>query len=410
MAKVKASGNKNTAPPGMIWDVYKKMWVNPTGVESRVSKDGNASARVPINEASPDEIAGYNSKGYNIPATDAISPYRSNPATPANTQIDADWVNRLGLIDATNSVSRDAIVDDIESRNNRGVPKDLDPLPTKQLPYDGKDNKLAPLLPSDSPEKLRDYYGTDLFGDSQALIDKNRGENADAYKQEVDEANKLYQRQRLRNLGILGVNSLGTMMQDTRESPTYTSDRFVNDMFPKITEADIQGQTAPYRSRVAGILEAITDSGGRGSMMSSLIAPIQSNMLEAEGRVRNNAVMANKNMDAQKYAKLNAIENANNAADVKAENAMRDNRNKVLNSLTSGVSGYIKSEAALDNKNQTQLSALLKARTANDQQLNNDELGLKTRITDRKIKKEWDDYIRKSLNDSWIKYKSGITE
>lgn len=205
-------------------------------------------------------------------------------------------------------------------------------------------------------------YDSKIFDPYQKMLQNNDDRVNSDYSSSVANAEELFQKKRLSNLAILGAKLGGNSMQEMTVTPVQEDASHVNDMFPMVTESQIQSQTGELRKGQSRVLSAIGDSGIRGTDVGSAVASTQARLLEGEGAIRNSANTKNQSQAALRAATLNRIANTNAANEVGAENATRSNRNKMISNIAGAGAEFIGAQSDLKSSISERLAELKKWR------------------------------------------------
>lgn len=260
----------------------------------------------------------------------------------------------------------------------------------------------APATPA-TPEKEDSIF--DRYG--PILDERSKRIDAD-YAESLAGANKLFRNNRFRNLGILAADMAKIGAQNPNVTPVREGQEFVSQMFPEISESQVRAQIAPLAKRSARALEAINNSGIAGSKVGSAIAPILANELEAEARIRSQAVTTNQNQRAKRYATLNKIINTNRANEINALNETTSNRNQLANQLGDEFGQYVAAAGSIEQAIQERMDELKKWRQENKDKITEQQLDIEMRKEKRAMEVEWrkrqEDTIRKAVESIVDKY------
>jgi len=169
---------------------------------------------------------------------------------------------------------------------------------------------------------------------------------------------------------------------------------FVNDIFPNISESQIQSKISPLRKSQNQLLEAINSSGISGTSIGSSIASTQSKLIDAESKIRQDAVNSNLSQNSKRYEALNKIINSNRIAETEAENATRSNRNKLLSQYAETGAGYIKAQGALNQAISDRLAELRAWRQKNRNEMTQSEFNALMVREERDMRKKWFEEIK----------------
>lgn len=314
-------------------------------------------------------------------------PQRNNVVTPYATMEDY-FKSILGgqNIDINSSNSNETI--DRLSRLDKQKIQNGDNAVTEQASDDISGQK-TPVLP-----RFKDRFNKDLTEDINPIFAENRSRIEDDYTKSVADATEQYATQRLQNIGILATKLAGIGAQNPNVEARQQGAEFVNDIFPNISESQIQSKISPLRKSQNQLLEAINSSGISGTSIGSSIASTQSKLIDAESKIRQDAVNSNLLQNSKRYEALNKIINSNRIAETEAENATRSNRNKLLSQYAETGAGYIKAQGALNQAISDRLAELRAWRQKNRNEMTQSEFNALMVREERDMRKKWFEEIK----------------
>jgi hypothetical protein len=263
------------------------------------------------------------------------------------------------------------------------------PLPQKPITGVSK----SPTTPSTTPSG----YSGNLFAPYEKKLNENDSRVEQDYLEAVGNAEELYQRQRLNNLGVLGTRLAGISMQNPNVTPVTQGTEFINEMFPKISESEIQAQVQPARNNQNRVLNMINESGTPGTQIGSAIASTQAKLIEGENQVRGGALAKNKSQDAARFATLNKITNFNRASDTQAENATRDNKNRMTSNVARAGGEFLNAQSGVNQSLNAHLVDLKRLRQESRDVNEQKKLDLAIRKIEAGMKKDQIDLDRKYI-------------
>jgi hypothetical protein len=357
-----------------------KLIDNPEEKFEKLTNDENRNARLAAMRVIMQHQEGvYNGKPENMPNLFALG----GPVTPCDDGFVWDYakqecvVNDKGLDDGLTEVPFDP------HSANLGTTG-----PTINPPV------ANPVAPTTVPGATIDTYTKDMFAPYERDIAENL-QASDAYFKDAKKTNnRLYNRQRLRNLGTLTTNVLGKVMQNPNVTPEVLDTKFLDSSYQKINESEIQSGLKSMQKNQSALLADVNEAGGSGAQIASAVARTQSNLLDAEGDLRTKASQFNRGQDSMRYKRLNEITNANRNAEIGAENATRSNKNALVKGVADDTADFITKSGVLDDKttnnqsydNAWQLGNKMNASKSRLEMLTKiEERNLKTKATNRRL-------------------------
>lgn len=359
--------------PGMVWDPINKQCVDATTIQDIPTDNGHVFAN--INPVGIGDRTSYNQGNYPLPSSVAMNERRTVPGTPANPLVTPGWENSY--------------------QDPRNPVAPLAPLPSKDMPKSVQ--SLNPYDPTQIVAPSQTTQAPDIFESINGLIKNNRAINEEQYQAQVGQANDLYDRQRMRNLGILGTAAIGNLGLNPKVTANEYSTDYLDQAFPKIKESQINTAVSGTRRGQGRYLDAINESGARGSSISSLLAGFDENAVDQESNIRMKALDSNMRADADKYKIYNEILNKNTNANIDAENETRSNRNSILQSVVGNTVDYIKAAGLLDNENATNVAVARVGKVANDLNLSQAEVDSIHKKVERDLKQAENDRLKSAI-------------
>lgn len=280
------------------------------------------------------------------------------------------------------------------------VPEDSQVTDTSGTQALAQPSMVAPVANAVTPAApivAQQQQAPDIFESINGLIKNNRAINEEQYQAQVGQANDLYDRQRMRNLGILGTAAIGNLGLNPKVTANEYSTDYLDQAFPKIKESQINTAVSGTRRGQGRYLDAINESGARGSSISSLLAGFDENAVDQESNIRLKALDSNMRADADKYKIYNEILDKNTNANIDAENETRSNRNSILQSVVGNTVDYIKAAGLLDNENATNVAVARVGKVANDLNLSQAEVDSIHKKVERDLKQAENDRLKSAI-------------
>lgn len=296
----------------------------------------------------------------------------------------------------TPSVTYNGSVSDILDRRDRKVspvsmlaPRELKPITGLDLPLISKGPATTtPVTPTGGTSTV----STDpLFGTIRDKLAKDEEQVETDYNEAAARASQGYRSKRLRNLGVLATKLTAIGAQNPNVTPDIQGTEFIDGMFPRVTESDIQGQVNPLRNSQNRVLEAINSSGISGSQVGSAIASTQANLLDTEGRIRSSAEATNRSQNARRYEALRNVVTTNRSKQVSAENATRSGRNRLVSAIGTAGAEFITAQGGLENAIETRMNQLEQWRQQSKSRISESEFETLMREEEVKLRKAWFD-------------------
>lgn len=247
----------------------------------------------------------------------------------------------------------------------------------------------------------------DAFDQADEMIATDREMVNKSANESLASAEDLYRSQRFRNWGILASRLGGVGLQNPVEKPVTLGTEHVDNMFPQITESQIQANLTPIRRQQGRVLSAINESGLSGSKIGSAVASTQERLIDAESDVRTKSNQFNQTQSGKRYERLKNIIDLNRSSEVAAENKTTANRNQMVSNVANIAASSIRDAGSLKEALEMKREELKRYRDQNNRQLNQDEYNNLLRKEEQKIKREWNDKMRTDFASMLSKFITG---
>lgn len=194
----------------------------------------------------------------------------------------------------------------------------------------------------------------DLVGMYKKYIDEIRGnvEKENLERTQADEA--LFKR--LRDNNVVGhgiVSPLGTLLQNPYERPAYKDANLAGAMFrPSSTQA-VQGIANQGIAQANSLAKELMAQGYTPSEAIAMTEGARTQALAQANELNYKALMANDQLEREKYKFLTDVRDTNNAADVAAFNKGVDNQNKQISELAGSAMGLLKDDGTIATSENT---------------------------------------------------------
>lgn len=330
------------------------------------------------------------------PSPPAVTPAATPPATtPATTPPPVVAPTPRKQVAPTPSIPMAGFKTFATNMNRIKNPVSTTP-PRAKATVPGPDN-FDPNLPPPKIDLPR--IDDSLFSKIDASVAASQDQVDGAYTKNLADAENTYRSNRFKNFGQLATRLAGVALQDPNNEPVQLGTEFVDSMFPKVTESQIQNQVNPLRQSQNRVLSAINDSGISGANVGSAVASTQARLIEAEGDIRNKALTTNMSQDAKRYERLKSIIDLNNTAAVGAKNTTTSNQNQQIANVAKIGGDAIRDQGTLKEAIMTRRAELEKWRQENNIQISQNEFNNLATKESLRIQREYSEKMAKGFAD-----------
>jgi len=192
------------------------------------------------------------------------------------------------------------------------------------------------------------YDPTDFYSKSQDYLDSIIGGNEGRRDTAKSDYGSFFDRERGRNLlgNTLGIASAFGQSTDVEVPEVGTE--FVADMFPVPSQTDVDVAVAPLREGVAQTAAMLEQSGLPASQAISLLSGVQSEAMQKEAEVRENARTQAREQVANKLAAYQQAANKNRGLQAKGRNEERGLQGQQLATGTKSLEQLIQGQGQID--------------------------------------------------------------
>ena len=164
----------------------------------------------------------------------------------------------------------------------------------------------------------------DLEQKALSMIDDRRDAMEDERTLSESEYDEYFDRQGSRNFGSAILQTASALAQNTGVETPEVSTRFAKEMFPKISQTDVEMMKSPLRKNQRQLLDMLRQSGVRGSQLPSILGSTQSKVLSQEAQIDQRTKEYNRRQDAKYFQALQLAEDKRNAFEAEEINRERD--------------------------------------------------------------------------------------
>jgi len=182
-----------------------------------------------------------------------------------------------------------------------------------------------------------------LFGqkemlDERAKIDRNKLKN-------------LISGKNINNALQLGNQFIFSGLQSGQVNPAYESTSLIEDQYKGIPQSLVDQELNSIASSANSTINALAASGANPGEISSYASKVTANVLDAQNRLRSNALRIGSDNNKQKIGEFRNVIQRNNEKEAFAENHLRDFNNRRISSVGSFLNQYFTNKDRISDQN-----------------------------------------------------------
>ena len=241
----------------------------------------------------------------------------------------------------------------------------------------------------------------DLEQKALSMIDDRRDAMEDERTLSESEYDEYFDRQGSRNFGSAILQTASALAQNTGVETPEVSTRFAKEMFPKISQTDVEMMKSPLRKNQRQLLDMLRQSGVRGSQLPSILGSTQSKVLSQEAQIDQRTKEYNRRQDAKYFQALQLAEDKRNAFEAEEINRERDLSRQTIGRIGDVGQRAIDVDGMLDTQELWAERALRGFYNEGMGKLDSEELGIRTSAQKlnmlRKRLKDMEDTLQNTL-------------